>query len=294
MAYCDANLKARCGKTGYFPGMNGTQTESEKKRPCAVSWYRTPVDPKILKRLHERSDWLGLLQTLPYLGTLVLTGFAAFYSSRHWPVPATLLLVFLHGTGYAFLMNGVHELSHGTVFRTKWLNEFFVRILAFLGWINFEMFQVSHARHHRYTLHPPDDLEVVLPIRLMVKHFFKHGFVNPAGFFFAVKNTIRVARGQLRGEWELGLFPESKPERQRPIRWARTLLVGHGLLIAVSICFKLWLLPLLVTLPPLYGGWLFWLCNHTQHIGLQDNVPDFRLCCRTFTLNPALRFFTGR
>ncbi len=25
-------------------------------------------------------------------------------------------------------------------------------------------------------------------------------------------------------------------------------------------------------------------------MGLQDNVHDFRLCCRTFTLNPMLRF----
>jgi len=41
---------------------------------------------------------------------------------------------------------------------------------------------------------------------------------------------------------------------------------------------------------PFYGGWLFFLCNNTQHIGLQDHVPDFRLCCRTFALHPVTRF----
>jgi len=34
----------------------------------------------------------------------------------------------------------------------------------------------------------------------------------------------------------------------------------------------------------------FFLCNNTQHVGLQGNVTDFRLCCRTFYLNPVIRF----
>ena len=29
-----------------------------------VGWYRTPLDPEVLKRLHDRSDGLGLLQTV--------------------------------------------------------------------------------------------------------------------------------------------------------------------------------------------------------------------------------------
>ena len=32
------------------------------------------------------------------------------------------------------------------------------------------------------------------------------------------------------------------------------------------------------------------MCNNTQHIGLQDDVPDFRLCTRTVILNPFFRF----
>jgi len=285
-------LKAGFGKVGYSAPM--TPKMSEEKRPwapCAVEWYRTPIEPKVLKGLHERSDWLGLLQTLSYLALLALTGTAAFLAAGRLPVAIVILLIFVHGTVCGFMINGVHELGHGTVFRTKWLNALFVRILSFLGWINFEIFQASHARHHRYTLHPPDDLEVVLPTRLMVKHFFKQGFANPGGIVHVLKETIRVARGQMRGDWELTLFPESDPtKRRRPAHWARTLLAGHGLILVLSIYFKLWLLPVLITLTPFYGGWLFFLCNNTQHIGLRDNVPDFRLCCRTFTLNPVVRF----
>jgi fatty acid desaturase len=50
------------------------------------------------------------------------------------------------------------------------------------------------------------------------------------------------------------------------------------------------LLPLMLTFSNCYGAWLFWLCNNTQHVGLQDNVADFRLNCRTFLLNPLPRF----
>jgi fatty acid desaturase len=156
--------------------------------------------------------------------------------------------------------------------------------------MNFEMFNTSHARHHRYTLHAPDDLEVVLPLKVLVKHFFLQGFINPMSIYNILKETIRIARGKFRGEWELALFPEGSPEAKASVNWARTLLAGHGLIVAVSIYFHLWLLPVLTTFAPCYGEWLFFLCNNTQHIGLQDDVPDFRLCCRTITLNPVVQF----
>ena len=68
------------------------------------------------------------------------------------------------------------------------------------------------------------------------------------------------------------------------------MLIGHALLIAISLYAGLWLLPVLITLAPFYGGWLLFLCNNTQHVGLQDRVPDFRLCCRTFAVNPLVEF----
>jgi fatty acid desaturase len=200
------------------------------------------------------------------------------------------MLVFLHGMVTAFMINGVHELGHNTVFRSNWLNGLFVRVLAFLGWINFQMFGQSHGRHHAYTLHPPDDLEVVLPIKLAVRHFLEQGFINPCGLYASLASTIRIARGRFRGQWELTLYPESDPARRRaPVNWARTLLLGHLLIVSISLALGWWIVPIVITLAPFYGGWLFFLCNNTQHIGLADNVPDFRLCCRTITLSPLIR-----
>ena len=274
----------RCLETAREPA-----PPQNRKTPL-INWYRSPIEPKLLKSLHKRSDWRGFLQTGGYLGLITLTASAVLYSGGHWPVAVTVALLFLHGTFYAFMINGIHELGHGTVFKTKALNAFFDRFLSFLGWQNFEMFEASHVRHHRYTLHQPDDLEVVLPTKHLMIHFFKWTFVNPKGAVDHIRGVIKKARGEFGGEWELVLFPEGSPERARPVNWARTMLAGHAVIIAVSIYFKLWLLPLVITFAPFYGSWLQSLCNNTQHAGLQDDVPDFRLCCRTVLLNPFVQF----
>ncbi len=266
-----------------------------------VRWYRTPIDPLLLKRLQQRSDILGAAQTLGYLAVLLATGGSAFYSAGRWPWWCTVLLTFIHGTCFAFQINAVHELGHGTVFRTNAANRFFQRIFAFLGWINPDTFAASHARHHQFTLHPPHDLEVVLPDKLTRRDFWTTGFVNPLYFKWAIGEAWRIARGRFRGQWETALFPPGDPTRRRaPIAWARTLLAGHAAIVIGSLAAagaghpRFLMLPLLITFAKGYGGWLFFCCNNAQHIGLRDNVADFRLCARTILINPVARFLYWR
>jgi len=265
-----------------------------------VEWYRTPLDKETLARLNAKSDFLGLMQCLGPLTIMGVTGFGAFYALAHHLWLLLALSLFLYGTVASFAINAVHELGHKSVFKSQKLNQFFLRVYAFQGWIHFEHFYNSHMRHHQYTLHQPDDLEVVLPIKVLTKNFFMYGFVHIKpweAFAFHYKHHGRLARGQFMGEWEAKLFPADQPEKAEPIkRWAKTLIAGHALILLVSLLCAallspLWLLlPVLTSLTPLYGSWLFFLCNNTQHIGLQDDVPDFRLCCRTFTVNPLVQF----
>jgi fatty acid desaturase len=264
--------------------------ENAQKKP-KIAWYRSPVDRETLARLNQRSDVKGMLQTLGHLGLLTLTGAFAWYAAKNLPVVVLLLALFVHGTFYAFLLNGFHELCHSSVFKTKGLNTFFLYFISFIGWMNPVLFWASHQEHHKYTLHPPDDLEVVLPVKLTLASFLQTAVVNPWGFYGRLKGVIRLSFGRLEGEWENALFPPSAVDlRRRLFTWARIMLAGHIVLTVVSIALGLWMLPVLITLAPFYGGWLLYLCNNTQHVGLQDDVPDFRLCCRTIILNPFLRF----
>jgi fatty acid desaturase len=262
-----------------------------QQRPKSVSWYRTKIKPATLKALHRRSDGRGAAQTLGFLAVITTTAALAVYSAYHWSVAATVALTFLHGTVFAFNINAVHELGHGTVFRTRRLNDFFAGLFAFLGWVNHYKFDASHTQHHRYTLHPPDDLEVKLPIRLVVKDWLRAGFVDFGLVWFKIKEVVRESRGIYRGEWEEHLFPAADPDRRKaPTRWGRVLLGGHLAIVLISVLKGWWMIPVVVTLAPFYGAWLFFLCNSTQHIGMQDHVSDFRLCCRTFTTNPVFQF----
>lgn len=262
-----------------------------RRRPKTVAWYRTKIDSAELKALHRRSDLRGAGQSLGYLAVITTTGSLAVYAADRWPWWVTLLLLFAHGTVFAFNINAVHELSHGTVFKTRKLNDVLAALFAFLGWVNHFKFDASHTQHHRFTLHPPDDLEVKLPIRLVVRDWLLAGFIDFKLMGFKVKELVRESRGIYRGEWEEHLFPASDPaKRQTPTRWARIVLFGHLAIIAISALNGWWMVPVVTTFAPFYGAWLFFLCNSTQHIGMQDHVADFRLCCRTFTTNPVVQF----
>jgi len=246
-----------------------------------------PLPREVLAELNQRSDAWGLAQTLGHLGIIALTGALAWYAAVHWGWLALIGCLFLHGTVYAFLLNGFHELCHSTVFKTRSLNRFFLYLISFMGGLNYVYFWASHQEHHKYTLHQPDDMEVILPVEITLKSFWRTAFINPVGFVMRWKSWILLSLGHLENDWQRTLFPDNKPARRRElINWTRILLAGHLLLIAQAFFTGWWMLPVLITVAPFYGELLLFLCNNTQHVGLQDEVEDFRLCTRTIYLNP--------
>lgn len=265
--------------------------QNEANIQSRLHWYRVPIERALLAELNQRSDAWGLAQTLGHLGIIVLTGALAWYAATHWSWYLIVACLFLHGTVYAFLLNGFHELCHNTVFKSRALNRFFLYIFSFLGGFNHVYFWASHQEHHKYTLHQPDDMEVILPINITLKSFLTTAFINPLGLIERYKGWIRLSMGQMENDWQRILFPTHKPEKCRELfNWARILLIGHSLIIAQAFFTGWWMLPVLMTLAPFYGGVLLFLCNNTQHVGLQDEVEDFRLCTRSIYLNPLVQF----
>lgn len=261
---------------------------------ATIDWYRTPVARETLKGLNARSDVKGLLQAGGFLALFCFTGAAAIWTAFNGFWYVTPFLLFLHGTIGSFNINGVHELCHKTVFKTKFLNDFFLRLYGFIGWNDWVWFNASHANHHRYTMHPPRDGEVVVPETyafLSKKGFWLSAIwqLNP---FTMVWGVIKKARGKWDDDWTLLLFPPDNPEACRRLKnWNRSVVVGHSLILVATIVVAvytgrwLWLLvPYVVSFSTTYGGCLFYLVNNTQHVGLTDKVRDFRICCRSMKL----------
>ena len=265
--------------------------QNEPIAQAKIHWYRVPLDRTLLAELNQRSDAWGFAQTLGHLGIIVATGALSWYAALHWSWYVLVACLFLHGTVYAFLLNGFHELCHNTVFKTRALNRYFLYLVSFISGLNHVYFWASHQEHHKYTLHQPDDMEVILPVEITLKSFLTTAFINPSGSFGAGKAGWWSAVGQFENDWQRILFPENKPERRHEmITWTRILLVGHSLIIVQALFTGWWMLPVLTTFAPFYGGALLFLCNNTQHVGLQDEVEDFRLCTRTIYLNPIVQF----
>lgn len=271
-----------------------------------ISWHRCPIEPAKLKELTRRSDLQGAFQAVGHIILIAITGAATycFFDQRIWIGFA--LSLFLHGSIYSFIAgNATHELSHGTVFKTKWLNGLFLRILSLISWFNFHNYKMSHTYHHLYTLHPRGDREVVLPIKpsLQALHLLQLFTFNIIGWHEPwsypiipiIGGTVKLAfSGKFDKEWLEAVFADQEEARKKAINWARMILLLHLALIVVSIVFKLWLLPILVTFAPFIANWLRYFVGAPMHTGLRDNVADFRLCVRSITLDPFSQFVYWR
>ena len=267
-------------------------TYNKPPRKTRINWYRCALDRGELAQFNKRSNFLGFVQTLGYLSILGAGAGMSIYSVNNWPWYVTVLLVFVNGHCWQFLVNGFHELVHDSVFKPKWLNRSFLRLFSFLGWHNHHHFWASHTEHHKYALHPPDDQEVVFPQEVEISGFYKRGIINLKYPYDLLKGKFRSFAGHLPNDgWTQAILPESDPERRRAfIRWERTLLLGHLLIAGAAVATGHWIVLFVITFPKTFGKWLQSMCNSAQHVGLTDNVPDFRLSSRTIYLNPIVQF----
>ncbi|HSI07080.1 MAG: fatty acid desaturase [Rariglobus sp.] len=304
------------------------ETETLLQKEIKITWYRSPVGKEVMSRLMKKSDAKGLVHAGLHLALFAATATLAYLAYLNvtaanwiWSVPLLVLAVFVHGT-FTHFMGGVavHELCHKTPFRTQALNDFFLYLFSFLSWFDPVGYRLSHVKHHQATVHHDLDGEVILPQKLdwsaleegevtlpPVRDWKFVGFVlwqflpfpNPVGLWNRVKCWVVYAIGDLRGVgmwaggewWTNQIFPEEKPElRRRHRNWARVLLAVHLVLATVFILTGHWFLILLITCASTYAGWLATLCALPQHLGMGPDVPDFRLCCRTYTCNRFIGF----
>ncbi len=266
-----------------------------------IRWYRCPVDKKLLRELMTPDDSRGLFLALGHLGLWAASGAAAFYLflQQLW-LPFAVVL-FCHGTIAAFLTAPHHELCHRTVFRTKSLNEAFLRIYALIGWSNFEIYQFSHSYHHRFTLHPEGDREEIMPATpslraLYILQLFTvniSGGYQSKGLLPTVHNFLCIATNRFDNpynSWGEELYEGFDEHRRRATNWARITLLFHAVLVAGAFAIGHPILALLTSGSPFLANWWRYFVGVTMHCGLKSNETDFRKSVRTVTLDPVSEF----
>ena len=264
-----------------------------------MKWYRSPIERGTLVELMRRSNLQGAFQAVGHLALWAVTGLLSYYLFKQQYWVGFAIALFLHGTVGSFFRGlAVHELSHGTVFKTKWLNHFFLYIYSILAWWNYHEYAMSHTYHHRYTLHPEGDREVVLPRNptLLVMYLLQLFTVNITfrtesnGIIPVFQRILWTAFHRYDGEWLKALYEQQPEARRQAVNWSRFLIVFHLVLITIFVTIGEPILVVLVSGHIFIGNWLKYFVGLPMHCSLQDNVPDFRKCVRTITLNPISEF----
>ena len=287
---------------------------AEVRGHLRVAWYRTRIEPATLRRLMTRSDLQGWLQAGGHLLLYLATGALTFWlwADQVWVAFACAL--FAHGTVASF-MRGVapHELAHGTVYRSKWLNHVFLYIYSVLSWWDPFDYGTSHTYHHRYTLYPEGDQENLLPLDpkvggpwFLIQLFTLNLTGRPGrtfgkgGLISTLVITFLSAAGRVgyvktpAGAWISALHSDQPAEARKSMWFSRVQLLFHGAVAVYGIASGYWILPILVGVAPLIGNWLVYLVGLPQHCGLRDNVADFRKSTRSMKLDPITTFLYWR
>lgn len=262
-------------------------------KKTVLKWHQSPIDQSLFKTLTKRSDAKALAHLLPHLLLVAVLGFLSYRAFHVLPLYYSIPIYFLFTNVFNFLGQsaGIHEMSHGTVFKTKALNNFFMKFVAFVTWSDYVFYKNSHMKHHQYTAHHGLEMEVELPMKLRIRDFLYSLVGNPYITYKTLFSYIRRAFGRIEGTWEEEIFPVDAPKkRQELIRWNRVLVGGHLLIALAIIASGNYLLLLYITYPLFSSSILSHLVTMTQHTGLQADIADSRKCCRSVKLNPLYAF----
>ena len=252
-----------------------------------ADWYTTPVPRSAMKKALERSDGPALRDCALWFGLMIFfggAGAALYLAGSWWCVLPFLCYGVLYGTSSD---SRWHEASHGTAFKTDWMNNALYQVASFMVVREPTPWRWSHTRHHSDTIIVGRDPEISVPRPPDIKGLFKSFFIlgsAPAEF----KKVFRHAFLGKFTEEEATYIPEHA--LKATVWTARAWIAVYAAVILTSVLTGSLLPLLLVGLPSVYGAWLMPLFGLTQHAGLAENVLDHRLNCRTVYMNPVFRF----
>ncbi len=210
-----------------------------------------------LRELCRQSDFRGWCQTLSHLGALGASGALLW---RLWGGAWVVPVFMVHGMLLNFLYAGQHELSHWTVFRTAWLNEWVGRIFGFLLFYPRTFDQLQHIAHHRHTQDWARDGELVRPRYTLASYMWWM-----SGVTYWYTRWRRIARFSCGVVTEPYIAAARRAELVREARWHAAGYLGVAvvsLFLRSGAAAVVWLAPMLVM------KFVHQMQNTIEHLGL--------------------------
>lgn len=255
-----------------------------KKGLVNADWYHTPIERDTMNHLLERSDYAGIRDTFIWFSILIGSGILGAYT---WGTIWTVIPFLIYGVIYATTSDSRwHECSHGTAFKSDWMNNVLYEIASFMVFRESTPWRWSHQRHHSDTIIIGSDPEIVNQKPFNPFKFIL-GFSMISATWATIKNMILHSFCKLR-DAEKSYIPDY--EYSKVYFKARIYLLIYASVIGLAIYTNSWLPLMYIGLPTFYGSWLMPIYGITQHAGLAENVLDHRLNCRTVHMNLINRY----
>jgi len=233
-----------------------------------------------LKQLRLRLNAPGLVYLAAHLATLLCTGTLVYLAMDTWAVVPAM---FLHGVVIVLLFAPLHECSHFTAFRSRWLNYAVGMFAGVLNMRPFLYFKWRHAEHHTYTQAAERDPDIVRFPRSLSKYA---ALILGAEFWPKMLGTLwRGTTGRFN-ERELRFIPESDLGRvSLEIRLVVVLYAGVAI---ASLAAHSWAPVLYWLLPRFMGEPVLRAIRMAEHTGAEES-PDLLKNTRTTLTHPLLR-----
>lgn len=264
----------------------GTEAKMAIEKGLAnAQWYKCPIDQEKLRKLLIRKNGPAIRDTLIWFLLLIGSGILTYIL---WGTLWAVLPYIIYSVIYASSSDSRwHEASHGTPFKTDWMNKALYELASFMVIRQSVPWQWSHIRHHSDTIIRGRDPEIAVP-RPPKSPFFRFlGFLAIESTITEFKKIFRHALGKI-DPYVATYLPES--EYRKVFVRARIYLLIYFSVIVLIVLTKS-ILPLMyIGIPTFVGSWLMVIYGTTQHAGLAENVLDHRLNCRTVYMNRINRY----
>ena len=197
-------------------------------------WFSATVPRKQMKALMQRTNREAAIHFGIWGVLLIGSGVGAVVTwGTWWTVPFLLF----YGVMYSMSDHQAHELSHGTPFRIRWLNNVLYWINGFMTLHETYYWRWSHTRHHTDTLHVGRDPEIAVMAPADVAKLF-------LDFFFIISGSVQIgnifkhALGRVEGD---GAHFIPDRERRKVIWNSRAYLAVFVATICAAVIWQTWL-----------------------------------------------------